>query len=219
MRILIVSDLHGDLCAADRAVANLRPDLLLSCGDWGDAEQVAEPALTALLEVVPTYTTFGNHDPLELLARLRNRDGSAVLLEQGQVREYGGLRVAAIGGIWAKSHAKPHYVTDADVAAAAALIARSGSVDILLTHACPIGLADLTPTGRHGGQRCFLDAFKVISPRLHLCGHLHLAQERILKDNSKVINVGATSEGSIVMVDFNPMKNTLDAKHEQIPTS
>ena len=181
--------------------------------------RLPSPALAALLEVVPIYTTFGNHDPLELLGRLRNRDGTAVLLEQGRVHEYGGLRLAAIGGIWAKSHAKPHYVTDADVAAAAAQIARAGSVDILLTHACPIGLADLTPSGRHGGQRCFLDAFKVISPRLHLCGHLHVAQERILKDGRKVINVGATSEGSIVMVDFDPMKNTLEARQEQLPTS
>ena len=92
------------------------------------------------------------------------------------------LRLAAIGGIWAKSHAKPHYVTDADVAQAAARIARSGPVDILLTHACPIGLADLTPTGRHGGQRCFLEAFNTIKPRVHLCGHLHVAQERVLKE-------------------------------------
>jgi uncharacterized protein len=218
MRILIVSDLHGDLSAADRAIASLRPDLLLSCGDWGDADQVAEPGLAALLEAVPIYTTFGNHDPLALLRRLRNRDGSAVLLEQGRVHKYGGLRLAAIGGIWAKSHAKPHYVTDADVAAAAAQIALSGSVDILITHACPIGLADLTPKGRHGGQRCFLDAFKVISPRLHLCGHLHLSQERVMKDGRKVINVGATSEGSIVVVDFDPKQKTLEAKLEHMPT-
>ena len=37
-----------------------------------------------------------------------------------------GLNIAAIGGIWAKSHAKPHYVTDDDVAEAAGRIARSG---------------------------------------------------------------------------------------------
>jgi Icc-related predicted phosphoesterase len=107
-------------------------------------------------------------------------------------------------------------VTDEDVAAATARIARAGPVDILLTHACPIGLADLTPAGRHGGQRCFLEAFKVISPRLYLCGHLHLAQEHILKDGRKVINVGATPEGSIVMVDFDAKTKTLDSKLEQI---
>ena len=217
MRVLVVSDLHGDLGSVDRAYEAHRPDLILSCGDWGDADQVTEPALAAFLSLVPVYTTFGNHDSLEMLAGLHNQDGSAVLLAQGGVHEIGGLRLAAIGGIWAKSHAKPHYVTDDDVAQAAARIVRGGPVDILLTHGCPIGLADLTPSGRHGGQRCFLDAFKTISPRLHLCGHLHLAQEHILKDGRKVINVGATPEGSIVVVNFDPKQRTLEAKLEQMP--
>jgi len=219
MRILVVSDLHGDLNSVERAYKIYRPNLILCCGDWGDPDQVAESALTTLVDLVPIYTTFGNHDPLELLARLRNRDDSALLLGQGEVFEIEVLRLAAIGGIWAKSHAKPHYVTDADVAAAAARIARSGPIDILLTHACPIGLADLAPSGRHGGQRCFLDAFKVISPRLHLCGHLHLAQEHILKDGRKVINVGATPEGSVVLIEFEPKKKTLDAKLDHLPRS
>jgi uncharacterized protein len=129
---------------------------------------------------------------------------------------FAGLRLAAIGGIWAKSHAKRHYVTDADVAEASARIVESGPVDILLTHGCPIGLADLTPTGRHGGQRCFLDAFKTIAPRLHLCGHLHVAQEHVLKDGRKVINVGASSEGSIVVVEFDESRRSLEARLEQV---
>jgi Icc-related predicted phosphoesterase len=216
MRIMVVSDLHGDLNSVDRAYRSHRPDLILSCGDWGDPDEVAEPAVMAFLEQVAVYTTFGNHDPVEMLSRLRNQDGSAVLLGQGAVQEFGGLRLAAIGGIWAKSHAKPHYVTDADVALSAARIAGDGPIDILLTHACPVGLADLTPSGRHGGQRCFLDAFKTIEPRLYVCGHLHLAQERILKDGRKVINVGATPEGSIVIVEFDATRKTLDARLERM---
>jgi uncharacterized protein len=103
------------------------------------------------------------------------------------------------------------------VAQAAARIARTGRVDILLTHGCPIGLADLTPTGRHGGQRCFLDAFKTVAPRLHLCGHLHRAQECVLKDGRKVINVGATPEGSIVVAEFDATQKTLVARSESLP--
>jgi uncharacterized protein len=216
MRILVVSDLHGDFESVDRARTEHRPNLILSCGDWGDAEQVSEQVLQDLLRLVPVYTTFGNHDPLEILARLENPDGSPVLIGQGLVQEFGGLRLAAIGGIWAKSHAKPHYVTDDDVAQAAARIARSGPVDILLTHGCPIGLADLTPTGRHGGQPCFLEAFKTVEPRLHLCGHVHFAQERILKDGRKVLNVGATPEGSIVVVEFDAERKTLEARLERL---
>ena len=216
MRVVIVSDLHGDLSPVDRACGDYSPDVILSCGDWGDPEEVAEPELGAIVDRLPVYTTFGNHDPIELLSTLVNKDGSPILLAQGEVRVVRGLRLAAIGGIWAKSHAKPHYVTDADVAEFAARIVASGPVDILLTHACPVGLADLTPAGRHGGQRCFLDAFNVIKPRIHLCGHLHVAQERVLKDGRKVINVGATPEGSIVLIEYDEERGTLAATLEWI---
>jgi Icc-related predicted phosphoesterase len=204
MRILAISDLHGAFELAIVACARFRPDLLICAGDWGDPEEVAEADLGRFLEVCPILTTFGNHDPLELLGRTVNRDGTPILLGQGEVRDVGGLRVAAIGGIWAKSHRQPYYVTDDDVADYARLAASRGPVDILLTHGCPVGLADLTPSGRHGGQRCFLDAFKAIAPRLHLCGHLHVAQEKTLADGRKAINVGATPEGSIAVIAFDP---------------
>jgi Icc-related predicted phosphoesterase len=217
MRVLVVSDLHGDLDPARRACDRVKPRAILSCGDWGDPSDVDEDTFAALLDLAPVYTTFGNHDPMELLGRSRNRDGSPVLLPQGERSEVMGLNLAAIGGIWAKSHAKPHYVTDDDVAEAAGRIARSGPVDILITHACPVGLADLTPSGRHGGQRCFLEANKAIAPRLHLCGHLHLAQERTLKDGRRIINVGATPEGSIVVIEFDPERRGLEARLETLP--
>jgi uncharacterized protein len=219
MRILVVSDLHGDLDASRRAARRLTPELTLSCGDWGDPEEFDESAFAALLAVAPIYSTFGNHDPIDFLRDARNRDGSPVLLPQGEPLEVTGLRLAAIGGIWAKSHAKPHYVTDDDVAEAAGRIARSGPVDILLTHGCPVGLADLTSSGRHGGQRCFLEANKTISPRLHLCGHLHLPQERTLKDGRRIINVGATPEGSVVVIEFDPAERSLDARLEKLNTT
>jgi len=204
MRILAISDLHGDLDAAREALDRYEPELLLSCGDWGDPDQVAEADLAEFPARLPVLTTFGNHDPLAALARLRNRDGSSVLLAKGEVRQVEGVRVAAIGGIWAKSHRLPHYVLDEDVADEAGRIARDGPVEILLTHGCPVGLADRTPRGGRGGQRCFLDAFHTIAPRLHLCGHLHVAQERTLKDGRRVINVGATPDGTVVVIESDP---------------
>jgi Icc-related predicted phosphoesterase len=214
MRILVVSDLHGDLDASCRAERRFTPDLILSCGDWGDPEEFDESAFAALLAVAPIYSTFGNHDPIDFLRDARNRDDSPVLLPQGEPLEVMGLRLAAIGGIWAKSHKRPYYVTDEDVAEAAARIARAGPLDILLTHGCPVGLADLTPSGRHGGQRCFLEANKTIAPRLHLCGHLHVAQERILKDGRRILNVGATPDGSVVVIEFDPAGPSLDIRLE-----
>lgn len=201
MRILVISDLHGDLDSVWEAIDQFAPDALLCCGDWGDPEELSESALVALPAKLPVLTTFGNHDPLALLPRLQNADGSSVLLGQGETRTFAGVSVAAIGGIWAKSHRQPHYVTDEDVAAAAAKIQQNGPVDVLMTHGCPVGLADVTPKGNHGGQRCFLDAFHTIAPRVHLCGHLHVAQERVLKDGRQVLNVGATPAGSVAVLE------------------
>ena len=201
MRILAVGDLHGNLGVVDRAIGRLDPTALLCVGDWGDPEQVAEAELARLAARVPTLTVFGNHDPMGWLGRVVGADDRPILIGPGIVRDLGGMRVAGIGGIWAKSHRQPYYVTDEDVAEQAARIAASGPVDILLTHGCPIGLADQTPTGRRGGQRCFLLANQVIRPTVHLCGHLHLAQERTLGDGRRVLNVGPTPEGSVVIID------------------
>ena len=214
MKILAISDLHGDLRLARKAAGTLQPEMLLCCGDWGDPEQVSQSDLEEFLDISHVLSTFGNHDSRDLLARLKNRDGSAVLLKQDDVRDYQGLKVAGIGGIWAKSHRLACYVTDDEVARWAAAIAANGPVDILITHGCPIGLADLTPAGRHGGQRCFLDAFRTISPRIHLCGHLHVAQVRELKDGRKVINVGATPEGNMTLIDFDRETGTLTTTSE-----
>lgn len=202
MCILAVSDLHGDLDSIREALVRFNPVALLCCGDWGDPAEVTESNLVELAARLPLLTTFGNHDPQELLGTLRDRDGSLVLMAQGEVREFQGLRVAAIGGIWAKSHRKPFYVTDEDVAGFAKQIAAVGPVDVLLTHACPIGLADLTPRGMRGGQLCFLQANQQIAPRIHLCGHIHVSQERTLKDGRQVLNVGSTPEGSVVVIEI-----------------
>ncbi len=205
MRILGISDMHGNLEMAHRAIRIAGPDLTLCCGDWGDPGEINREALKAILADSAVFSVYGNHDDIDLLSAARNLDGTPVLLEQGEVRERNGLRIAGISGIWAKSHRKPYYVTDEDVDQLASEIGSHGA-DVLITHGCPIGVSDTIPGGRHGGQRCFLDAFHLIHPRLYLCGHLHIPQERVLKDGQVVINVGFTCEGDYWIIEIGPDK-------------
>lgn len=203
MRALLISDMHGEMAAALKALEVEEPDLLLCAGDWGDPGRVPEEVYRQLLERVQVFTVYGNHDDLALLKRLTNRDGWPMLLRDGEVVEYGGLRLSGINGIWAKSHKRPYYVLDEEVLAAARNWEGQG-VDVLLTHGCPVGLSDLTPGGRHGGQRCFLDALRIARPRLYVCGHLHLAQQRQLRDGTWIINVGYTARGDYAVVEIGP---------------
>lgn len=231
MRILAVSDFHGELSWLPEVIDRLGPDLLLSPGDWGDPGEVSEAAFAAVLDRVPVLTVTGNHDDEALLRRLRNRDDTPVPLGQGEARAAGGLTVAGISGIWAKTRLGsrlnaqwksarrrdptltleawlagrplPPYVTDEEVAALAAELAGRG-VDVLITHGCPAGLADRTPAGFPGGQRCFRAAFETVRPRLHLCGHLHRFQRHDLPNGRGVLNCGHGAEGEGWVIDWSP---------------
>ncbi len=204
MRILVVSDLHGDLESAWAAVRAAGPDLLLCCGDWGDPGEFSLADVEAFTRELPVYTVYGNHDDLDLLEEWRNADGSPVLLAPDQVVDFRGLRLAGISGIWAKSHRKPFYVTDEDVAGWVTELSRQSPVNVLLSHGCPQGVADLTISGHHGGQRSFLDAFRTLQPQVYLTGHLHRPQQHVTHEGRVVRNIGATPSGDATLVNWEP---------------
>jgi Icc-related predicted phosphoesterase len=185
--------------------------LLLCAGDWGSAGEVSARDFEAITSKVYTLTVFGNNDHLELLPQIKNHDGSAILLENGKARHYLDVCIAGINGIWAKSHKQPWYITDEEVAAAAANL-KDQKVDILITHGCPIGMADLTPIGTHGGQRCFTEAFKVVSPKLYICGHLHRKSFYQTKDDKLVVNIGYTREGDYAVLRLKSRRFEVDSK-------
>jgi uncharacterized protein len=160
------------------------------------------PDLVAFSERVPVFTVYGNHDNLEALQKWTNGDGSPVLLPNGEVRRIGELRLVGINGIWAKSHRKPYYVLDEEVEEAARAAESGGPIDILLSHGCPSGVADMTWQNRHGGQRCFLGAFQLLQPCLYLTGHLHRAQEHRTHAGQIVRNVGQTPRGDATLITF-----------------
>lgn len=201
MRVVAVGDLHGETANLFRLLDTERPDGLLCVGDWGDPGQIAGETWAEVLDLGPVLSVFGNHDDPPTLAALRNRDGSPVLLAQARRADFCGLSVAGVSGIWAKSHRLPHYVTDEDVAGWAQALRDGPPVDVLLTHGCPVGVADRTPSGRPGGQRCFLDLLRAVGPRVHLCGHLHVAQRRDLAEPPvAVLNTGALPQGHYVLL-------------------
>jgi Icc-related predicted phosphoesterase len=202
-KIVAVGDLHGETETLFRLLDTERPDGLLCVGDWGDPGEISAGIWDALLSRVPVLTVFGNHDDLPFLMSLTNRnDSSAVLLAQGERRDdFCGFSVAGISGIWAKSHRLSHYIIDQDVNEWSDALASGPPIDILLTHGCPVGIADRTASGRPGGQRCFLDLLTKVRPHVYLCGHLHVAQRRDLTDPpSQVLNTGSLRDKNYVVL-------------------
>jgi hypothetical protein len=103
-------------------------------------------------------------------------------------------------------------VTDEEVDEAALRASQQGPLDILVTHGCPSGVADLTLRNQHGGQRCFLRAFQVLRPKVYLTGHLHRAQQYVTKEGQIVRNVGETPRGDATLLTANGAGVVVEAR-------
>ena len=183
VRVLVIADevapgLHV------QALRDLSPDLVLSAGDlpWDYLEYVAS-ALDVPLVFVP-----GNHDP-EIASARAGRNGlytdaglpcdaprprGAVNADQ-QVVEAAGLRIAGLGGC-VRYNRGPHQFTQRQYAGRTRRLLRRARrrrpVDVLLTHAPPLGVGD-GDDGPHVGIAALHTALDRLEPTWHLHGHIH----------------------------------------------
>jgi len=188
VKVMIISDLHYDrriFHGVDESkawgwlmdVVNYhRPDILLSCGDWGTA--INQEEFYELLKVVVVLTIYGNHEDMSVLSSLYNVRGNEylpILMEDGKIYEFKGLRIAGISGIIAKKRkikkGVPRRTPEEFLEAAKKLMSKD--VDVLLIHETPY-LPNLFPFMRDSiGSRTALEVIKIIKPRLVINGHMH----------------------------------------------
>lgn len=169
VRVLAVAD--EEVPAMPSRARDLRVDLVLAAGDlpWDYLEQLASHV------DAPAVFVPGNHDP-ELPPGstagprgLTNVDRKAV--------QVGGLRIAGLGGC-VRYNAGAHQYTQAEYSAQCDdLIATSrdagfNTIDVLLTHAPPLGLGD-EPDPAHVGIEALHGVLEELRPTWHLHGHIH----------------------------------------------
>ena len=167
VRVLAVAD---EVVASiqDARVRELEPDLVVAAGDlpWDYLEFLAD-TLDAPLVFVP-----GNHDP-EVVGP---RPQGAVNLDQN-VLQVAGLRIAGLGGCVRYNEGPNQYTQQQYARRARKLMRRERrapghGVDILLTHAPPLGLGD-DDDRPHLGIEALHGVIESFRPTWHLHGHIH----------------------------------------------
>ncbi len=169
----------------DVSVQRYRPDLVLAAGDlpWAYLE-----FLSSALDV-PVVFVPGNHDAAIPSVR-RGLGGGLVdaglpvdaprphgcLNADERVVEVAGLRIAGLGGC-VRYNDGPHQYTQKQYHRRARRLARradraGGPVDVLLTHAPPLGLGD-EPDPCHVGVEALHGTLDRLEPTWHLHGHIH----------------------------------------------
>jgi len=185
--IMVISDLHYEhrvFRGVDESrawswlleIVDLhRPSLLISLGDWGTA--VSEDEFSELLHRVRVWSIYGNHENLELLKRLRNLCGEPVLMSDAEVRVFEGIRFGAINGIVALRRRErggvPRKLPEEFVELGRRL---RGRVDVLLLHDSPyIPSPEYSAITRDERVEAVESAIREASPKLALCGHMHVS--------------------------------------------
>ena len=142
-------------------------DLIISCGD------LSASYLSFLVTMArcPVLYVHGNHD-----TRYNVYPPEGCDCIDGSIVTFNGLRILGLGGC-RKYHPGPHQYTDREmrtrIRKLKSKIRKLGGVDIVVTHAPPLGLGDGKDPAHLGFEalREFLDQYQ---PQYLLHGHVHL---------------------------------------------
>jgi len=205
MRILQVSDVHGNFAAAERIGIKAREmgaDLILVVGDlthFGD-EAVAEQILGKVSEAdVPTLFVSGNCDPPELLKwqpkgmNARNIHASSA--------EVGGWRFFGVGGGIGKFGTLTE-LSEEDIERVLKGFGELKGDFVLVTHSPPYGLdVDFTGT-KHIGSKAIRSFIERFQPILVSCGHAHEGRGIVKIGRSTVVNAGPARNGYCASIEL-----------------
>jgi uncharacterized protein len=184
VRVLAVAD--EEVPAAGSRVRDLRVDLVLAAGDlpWDYLESLVSQ-LAAPAAYVP-----GNHDP----STRRGAGPRGMVDVDGGVAVVGGLRIAGLGGCVRYSGGEHQYTQRQYDARARRLLRQAADrpVDVLLTHAPPLGVGDEDDPS-HLGISALHGVIERLRPSWHLHGHIH--PFGLLKSDRRI---GATTIRNVI---------------------
>jgi Icc-related predicted phosphoesterase len=208
MRVLILSDIHGD---ADRVRALSgeidASALVLVAGDFTDSGDAEELALIlgllgraqARIVAVP-----GNCDraPARRLLEAEglSADGRLVMAE--------GLLIVGAGGGTFRTGLTPYERREEELddtlerALNAAADHAERSPLVCLTHAPPHGTGADRRHGSHAGSRAFSALLWEVQPLLWACGHIHESRSVSREGRSLLVNPGPLREGCFAVAEL-----------------
>ena len=189
MRLLVFSDIHGDVRALERLMES-EADHYVAAGDlvtWSRGLDALGPVLqkkSAQVHVLP-----GNHESASQVERFCAKYGLDALHERWF--EAGGWRVAGLGYSNPTPFNTPGEYTEEELAER--LGAFSGMKRLILVCHCPPLETDLDRMGpgRHCGSAAVRRFIQDQQPEWFFCGHIHEAEgSETMIGGTRAVNVG-----------------------------
>lgn len=205
MRILQVSDVHGNFAAAERVgikAEEVGAELILVVGDithFGD-EETAEEVLGKVAEPgIPILFVSGNCDPPELLNWKPERLDARNL--HGSCLEFRDWRFIGVGGGIGRFGTLTE-LSEEEIEKILNSFPKLEEDFVLVSHSPPYGLdVDFTGT-KHIGSKAIKKFIEERQPILVSCGHAHEGRDVVKIGRSTVVNAGPAKNGYCAVIEL-----------------
>lgn len=199
MKILSVSDLHGNYEKIIEYLKNNRVDLVIITGDitqFGPAE-LGEEILNEISSFdTPVLAIPGNCDPESIHCKIEN---SKAINIHGRSLIINGIGICGFGGSNPTPFDTPLEFEEVQIYDEASKVIKGISnekISLFITHAPPYGTkADKLPSGVHAGSISIRKIIEEYQPTLNLCGHIHESRGVDQVGRTIVANPGEFSQG------------------------
>ncbi|MGC9971099.1 MAG: metallophosphoesterase [Bryobacteraceae bacterium] len=189
MRLLIFSDIHGDLAALERLMA-VEADYYIAAGDltsWGRGLDGCGKVLRRRGDRV--WVLPGNHESAGQIAEFCRKFGLRDFHEK--VFEAGGYQVAGLGYSNPTPFHTPGEYSEAELARRLAPFATLKPL-VLVCHCPPLATPlDRVRQGVHAGSRAVREFLDRHQPEYFFCGHIHEAEGVAVElGRTRAVNTG-----------------------------
>jgi Icc-related predicted phosphoesterase len=196
VRLLLFSDLHADIAAAEQLLRRARDaDVLVGAGDLGNVRRNVFVGLDVLkASGKPAVLVAGNNESTEELQEAC-AGWPAAYVRHGTSVEIDGVTFFGLpGGVPVTPFGSWSYDFTEDEAAE--LLADCPVECVLVSHSPPRGVLDVSSSGRSLGSTAVRAAVERLRPRLVVCGHIHAsAGQQTLLGTTPVVNAGPDGIG------------------------
>lgn len=170
-RLLAFSDLHHSRAKAETLVAaSQTADFVVGAGDFCNGRRNLPQAMNLLSGITKPFVVVpGNAESADELRDAAHANSTVL---HGETTEVEGIRVFGLG------YAVPvtpfgEWSCDLTEDEAAQMLSPCEAVDLMVLHAPPKGLADVTSSGLSLGSTAIRQAIERVQPKLAVFGHIH----------------------------------------------
>ena len=210
MKILAVTDLHGNFQPIINYLKKNQVDLIVLAGDitnFGPSE-LGEEILNEISSFdIPVLAIPGNCDPEQIHGKL---DSSKAVNIHGRSVVVKNMGICGFGGSNPTPFNTPLEFEEIEIydeAKKAIENIKNHEITLIVTHAPPYGTkADILPSGEHAGSKSIRRLIEEYQPSLNICGHIHESRGTDKIGDTLVVNPGKMSDGQACLIKISDKK-------------